>query len=177
MALAYRYPPLARAFHWLTVALVAVMFVLGFWITVFEPKDEAFKLLLYAIHESTGVAIFVLVLLRLLRRVANPPAPLPSRVPAMFRFAAHVNHALLYLMLLVQPVLGFLDTNAWGFPLTWAGLVTLPSPIGHDESIAPLLSALHWYGALLLLALIAAHLMGVFYHGVIRRDGVVQRML
>ena len=110
-------------------------------------RTQAFKQLLYDIHESTGVAIFALVLLRLLHRVASPPAPLPSRVPRAMRFAAHANHALLYAMLLVQPVLGFLDTNAWGFPLTWAGLVRLPSPIGHNETIAPLLSALHWYGA------------------------------
>lgn len=175
--MAYRYPPAARGLHWLTVALVAAMFGLGAWITAFEPKDQAFKQLLYDIHESTGVAIFALVLLRLLHRVASPPAPLPSRVPRAMRFAAHANHALLYAMLLVQPVLGFLDTNAWGFPLTWAGLVRLPSPIGHNEKIAPLLSALHWYGALLLLALIAAHLLGAAHHGLIRRDGVVQRML
>lgn len=175
--MAYRYPAAARWMHWLTVALVLIMFVVGFWMTSFEPKDENFKYLLYDIHESTGVVIFVLVLLRLLRRVSNPPAPLPSRVPGLFRFAAHANHALLYAMLLIQPVLGFLDTNAWGFPVTWARLVPLPSPIGKNEAIAPLLSDLHWYGAMLLLVLIAAHLCGALYHGVVRRDGVVQRML
>ena len=175
--MAYRYPPAARGLHWLTVALVVAMLVLGTWIAAFEPKNAAFKQLLYDIHESTGVAIFVIVLLRLLRRMANPPAPLPSRVPRVVRFAAHANHALLYTLLLVQPVLGFLDTNAWGFPVTWVGLVRLPSPIGHDEKVAPLLSTLHWYGALLLVALIAAHVLGAAYHGLIRRDGVVRRML
>jgi cytochrome b561 len=175
--MAYRYPATARALHWLTVALLVVMFVLGAWITAFEPKDEAFKFLLYDIHESTGIALFAIVLLRLLRRLADPPAPLPSRLPGVVRLAAHANHALLYLMLLVQPVVGFLATNAWGFPVTWAGLVPLPSPIGHDEHVAPALSTLHWYGALLLLALIGAHLLGAAYHGLIRRDGVVQRML
>lgn len=173
----YRYPPAARTMHWLTVALVALMFVLGIWMTLFEPKNEDFKLRLYDVHQSTGVVLFVVVLLRLLRRLGNLPAPLPSRLPAAVRFAAHANHTLLYMMLLVQPVVGFLDTNAWGFPLTWAGLVTLPSPIGHDETVAPVLSAIHWYGALLLLALIGAHLLGAAYHGLIRRDGVVQRML
>jgi cytochrome b561 len=175
--MAYRYPPGARWLHWLTAALVLVMFVVGLWMTWFEPKDEAFKFLLYDIHESTGVVLFVLVLLRLLRRLANPPAPLPRGVGGAIRFAAHANHALLYAVLLIQPVLGFLDTNAWGFPVVWAGLVSLPSPIGKNEALAPLLSDLHWYGALLLVVLIGAHLCGAFYHGVIRRDGVVQRML
>lgn len=175
--MAYRYPPAARWFHWITVALVLVIATLGLWMTYLEPKDEAFKFLLYDIHQSTGAVLFVLVLLRLLRRLAIPPAPLPLRLPALVRFAARTNHALLYTMLLIQPVLGFLDTNAWGFPLHWARLVEIPSPLGRNEAIAPILSALHWYGAALLLVLIAAHLCGVFYHGAIRRDGVLRRML
>jgi cytochrome b561 len=173
----YRYPPAARWLHWITAALVVVMFTFGIWIGHFEPKDEAFKLRLYAIHESTGVVVFVLVLGRLLRRLANPPAPLPSDLPGHVRIAARTNHALLYAVLLIQPVIGFLDTNAWGFPLQWAGLIEIPSPIGKNEALAPILSTLHWIGAIALLLLIAAHLGGAFYHGVIRRDGVVRRML
>jgi len=175
--MAYRYPPTARWLHWLTAVLVLTMIVLGVWVVYFEPKDESFKFLIYDIHESTGVVLFVLVLLRLLRRLGNPPAPLPRNVPKLFRFAAHANHALLYVVLLVQPVIGFLTTNAWGFPLQWARLVPIPSPLGKDEMLAPILSDLHFYGGALLVLLIGAHLSGAFYHGVIRRDGVVQRML
>jgi cytochrome b561 len=80
-------------------------------------------------------------------------------------------------VLLIQPVIGFLATNAWGFPLVWAHLVPIPSPVGKNEPLATILSGVHWYGALLLVLLIGAHLGGAFYHGVIRRDGVVQRML
>jgi cytochrome b561 len=175
--ISYRYPPAARWLHWVTAALVVIMFTFGVWIVHFEPEHEAFKLRLYTIHESTGVVVFLLVLARLLRRLANPPAPLPLHVPGHFRTAARANHALLYAVLLMQPVIGFLDTNAWGFPLQWAGLIEIPSPIGKNEALAPILSGLHWFGAMALLLLIAAHLGGVFYHGVVRRDGVVQRML
>jgi cytochrome b561 len=175
--ISYRYPPAARWLHWITVVLVVVMFTFGVWIVQFEPQDEALKLRLYAIHESTGVVLFVLVLVRLLRRLVNPPAPLPATVPGHIRLAARANHALLYAVLLMQPVIGFLDTNAWGFPLQWAGLIEIPSPIGKNEALAPILNGLHWFGAMALLLLIAAHLGGVFYHGVVRRDGVVQRML
>jgi cytochrome b561 len=53
----------------------------------------------------------------------------------------------------------------------------IPSPLSKDEALAPILSDLHLTGAVLLLLLIGAHLAGAFFHGVIRRDGVVQRML
>lgn len=173
----YRYPITARWFHWITVVLLIVLATAGVWGTSFEPKDEALKDLLSDIHESTGVALFVIVVLRLLRRMANPPAPLPSRLPRTVRFASRTNHALLYAMLLVQPVIGFLDTNAWGFPVTWARLVPIPSPIGHNESIAPWLSSMHEWGAIVFAALVTAHLGGAAYHGLIRRDGVVRRMI
>jgi cytochrome b561 len=176
-AMAYRYPPLARKLHWGTAVLVAIMFVLGFWITWFEPKNEAFKFALYDMHESTGALLFVLVLARLVRRITNPPAPLPPSVPTLFRAAARANHLLLYVMLLLQPVLGFFATNAWGFPFRWARLLPIPSPLGKNEALAPILSELHLAGAILLLLLIGAHLGGAFFHGVIRRDGIVQRML
>jgi cytochrome b561 len=92
---AYRYTPLARKLHWTTAVLLAIMIVLGFWITWFEPKNEALKFALYDVHESTGALLFVLVLARLLRRISDPPAPLPPTVPKMFRAAARANHLLL----------------------------------------------------------------------------------
>ena len=39
-----RYAPAARAMHWLTAAIVAVVIVVGVWIHYFEPADEPFKL-------------------------------------------------------------------------------------------------------------------------------------
>jgi cytochrome b561 len=175
--MAYRYPPLARKLHWATAVLVAIMIVLGFWITWFEPKNEALKFALYDVHESTGALLFVLVFARLARRISDPPTLLPPIVPKVFRAAAQANHLLLYAMLLLQPVLGFLATNAWGFPFRWARLLPIPSPLGKDQALAPVLSDLHLAGAVLLLLLIGAHLGGAFFHGLIRRDGVVQRML
>ena len=175
--MSYRYPPAARWLHWTTAALVGVLIVVGVWMMYFEPKDEVLKFALYDIHQSVGVVVFVVVALRLLRRLTNPPAPLPSRIPGSFRFAAHANHTLLYAVLLIQPVSGFLDTNAWGFPLHWARLFEIPSPIGENKALAPVLSDLHRYGAASLVLLVGAHVCGAFYHGVIRRDGVVQRML
>ncbi len=121
----FRYGLAARFFHWATALLVLVMFVFGIWISKFEPKDEAFKMQLYNLHESFGILLFVLVLFRLLVRFGNPPAALEDQ-PALIRFGAHANHVLLYVLLLVQPVLGFLDTNAWGFPVKWFGLFSCP---------------------------------------------------
>lgn len=172
-----RYAVSSRWLHWLTVVLVAVVIVFGIWIRYFEPADPPFKLRLYNIHESFGVIVFLLTLIRLINRYRHPPPPLPAGTPGVVRFAAHVSHMALYALLLLMPVIGFLATNAWGFPLSVFGVVPLPVPVGKDEELAKLLSFLHWCGAIAIGSLIFAHLMGVIYHTYIRRDGLLRRML
>ncbi len=95
----FRYGPTARFFHWTTVILVVVMFALGAWIKDFEPQNKAFKLELLNLHQSFGVLLFVVVVLRLFVRVGNPP-PLLSDQPALIRVGSRLNHYALYAMLL-----------------------------------------------------------------------------
>jgi cytochrome b561 len=116
------------------------------------------------------------VLIRLLNRYLNPPPPLPADTPAAIRLAAHVNHWALYALLVLMPIIGFLATNAWGFPLSVFGVLPLPIPLGKNEEIAKILSLVHWSGAVTIILLICGHLAGVIYHTFIRRDGLLQRM-
>ncbi|MFC7541514.1 cytochrome b/b6 domain-containing protein [Siccirubricoccus deserti] len=72
------YNTISKWFHWITVALMAVALPVGFVIQHITDKDEgATKLVFYAIHESAGVTLFVVVLLRLLWRLRHPAPPLP----------------------------------------------------------------------------------------------------
>ena len=172
-----RYTPTARWLHWLTLAVLLAVAVLGTWITGFEPADEALKLRLYALHESLGFTLLPLTLLRLAWRAGHPPPPLPEGLAPPQRLAAQATHLALYLLLLGQPLVGLLATNAWGFPFSWFGLLPIPSPVGKDEALAPLLSTLHWYGALALGGLVALHLAAALWHQLVRRDGLLRRML
>jgi cytochrome b561 len=176
MTPALRYTATSRWLHWLTAALLAVIIPVGIWIHYFEPADEAFKLRLYNVHESLGVIVFVIALIRLLNRYLNPPPPLPADIPAFIRLAAQVSHAALYALLVLMPIIGFLATNAWGFPLSVFGVLPLPVPVGKDEDIAKILSLLHLCGAVTIILLIFGHLTGVIYHTFIRRDGLLHRM-
>jgi cytochrome b561 len=175
--MSYRYSPAARALHWLTVLLVFAMFGLGVAMVYLVPDSDPWSHRLYNTHESLGVVILALMVLRLLRRWLHPPAPLPHHVPRIFHVVGHGNHVLLYLLLLAQPVVGLLADNADGFPVVWFEVLKLPMLIGKHEALANALATLHWYGAVLIGLLIGAHIGGALYHAVIRRDGVAQRML
>ncbi len=154
-----------------------VIIVAGLWISYFEPADQAFKLRLYNLHESLGVVVFVMALARIVYRRLHPPPPLPPDTPPLIHLCAHVTHVALYALLLLMPIIGFLATNAWGFPLSLFGVLPLPSPIGKDEALAQWLSLFHWCGAIAIILLIGGHLGGVVYHTFIRRDGLLKRMI
>jgi len=177
MSVIARYTAPARLLHWTTALLIIVVAFLGLWLAYFRPQEEGFKLRLYNIHESLGVVIWILTLARIVYRYRHPPPPLPDDTPALIRFAAHVSHLGLYGLLILLPILGFLATNAWGFPLKVFGLLPLPSPIGKDEALAKIFSTLHWCGALAGALLLAGHIGGVIYHTFIRKDGLLRRML
>jgi cytochrome b561 len=172
-----RYAPAMRVIHWLTALLVLALFILGGWIVYAEPADEALKDQLYNLHQSIGMTVWVLVLIRIVVRLATGAPKLSADTPAFVRVLATLNHLALYLVLLAQPLIGLADTNAWGFPLIWFGLFRVPSPVGKlADAAAQQLSDLHWFGALALLLLLGAHVAGAIYHGLIRRDGVVRHM-
>jgi len=173
----YRYSLTHRIIHWLTALAILEQAVMGVWITQFEPADEKFKFLLYDIHQNIGFTLLPLTLLRLWLRRRNPPAPLPDGTPGPLRFAANANHAALYLALVGMPLLGVADTEAWGFPFVWLGVIPIPSPFGQNEALAPVFSNLHWLGAIALGLAILAHIGGALFHALIRHDGVFQRMV
>jgi cytochrome b561 len=173
----FRYNPTHRTLHWVTAAAVLLQAVLGLWITQFEPASEDFKFLLYDIHENIGFTLLPITLARLGLRWRHPPARLPDGTPAFIEFAAGANHASLYLALIGMPILGVLATTAWGFPFTWLKLVPIPVPIGKNEEWATVFSFLHWLAAIALVLAVLAHISGALYHTLIRRDGVLRRML
>ena len=59
-------------------------------------------------------------------------------MPGALKLVARLNHAALCLWLLTMPVVGFVATNAWGFPLIWFGLQVMQ---GTSELASPDMAA------------------------------------
>ena len=173
-----QYSVVAKWFHWVTVGLMAIALPMGFVIQ--HVKDDS-KMAFYAIHESAGLTILFVAVARLVWRLRNPPPAHPSDLPAPMRIAAAAVHHLLYLMLILQPILGFVATNAWGFPMrgqtAYLGFIDLPKFMETNEALAGAVQAAHVYGGWLIAFLLLAHIGGAVFHHAIRRDGTLMRMI
>lgn len=173
-----QYTALAKWFHWLTVPPMAIALLSGLVIRFI--KDDA-KMGFYALHESLGLVILLLAIARLVWRGLATPPLLPDHIPRNLRLAAASVHHALYVILIVQPLLGFLATNAYGFPQQGAtaflGFIDLPKFMEPWEGLAVVLHWMHSLLGWLLIPLLAAHVGGAIYHHALRRDGTLLRML
>ena len=163
----------SRFLHWLTAALLLLSFGLGLSMTRFIGDDM--KLRVYGWHEWVGLTIFAATIGRLLWRLTHPAPPLS--LPGIERIASKLTYAGIYGILLVQPIVGWVMSTAFGFPVVYLGLIPLPQPVEVDRALAERLQGVHFALAMALVALFAAHIGGVLYHHLIRKDGVLRRML
>jgi cytochrome b561 len=169
-----RYGAVAQLFHWAIVALVITQFVLA---QRAEGLSPVAKIGVLATHKSVGITILGLALLRLIWRLFNPVPPLPSDAPRWQERAAHVSHFLLYALLFITPVLGWLMSSARAFSVSWFGLVTLPDFIEPNRAAFERLHAAHEAMAKTLAVLALVHVAAALKHHFIDRDDVLRRML
>ncbi|MBM3486933.1 MAG: cytochrome b [Alphaproteobacteria bacterium] len=169
-----RYGATAQLFHWLTVVLLAGSFALGLSMVDLDLSPR--KLELYAWHKWIGVTVLGGTALRLGWRLLRPPPDLPP-MPAWQCRLARLGHAALYALLLAVPVAGWAMSSALGVPVVWLGLVTLPDLVAADEATGEALRRVHALLARALLVLIAVHVAAALHHALVRRDGVLARML
>lgn len=166
----------ARLFHWLTAFLIIVMFAMGWYMADLEFTDPE-KFRLYQIHKSLGITIFVIAVVRLVWRLTHKAPPWPAHMSSLERFAAAGAHWALYGLILLQPVIGVLQSNAANFPIVFWDKVELPTLIGPNEWLGDALAWAHYILAVGLAGLILLHVAAALRHHVLLKDDVLRNMM
>jgi cytochrome b561 len=151
------------------------IFVLAFSIDFASSKEEAVALI--QLHRSFGITVGVVTLGRLVWRQFAQFPNWPADMPQAMRLAAQWSEYALYALLLTQPILGLLHTNAQGDRVNLFFVGQLPPLIGQNRPLAKQLLAAHKTVGLLLLGLIALHALAALYHHFWRRDDTLRAML
>jgi cytochrome b561 len=164
-----------RFLHWLTLFLFVAIFVLAFSIDFASSREQ--EVVLTQLHRSFGLTVWVVMLGRLVWRQFSRFPNWPPDMPQAMRFAAQWSEYALYALVLIQPILGLLQTNARGDRVDLFFLGQLPPLIGMDRALAKQLLEVHVTVGLLLLGLIALHTAAALYHHFWRRDDTLEAML
>jgi cytochrome b561 len=169
------FDPTTRLLHWLTFGLITLVFVLAFSIDFTTSRASHTALL--QLHRSFGVTVWAVILVRLVWRQFAKFPNWPTDMPQPMRLAAKGSEYALYALLLAQPILGLLQTNARGDRVDLFFLGQLPALIGQDRPLAWQLLAVHETVGFLLIGLIALHISAALFHHFWRRDDTLTAML
>ena len=170
-----RYTAVAQFFHWGMALLIAGLLSLGFVMTDMPLSPE--KLQFYSWHKWAGVTVFMLVWLRLLWRVIHPPPAYPNSMSLTMQRLAHLGHVLLYGLMVVTPISGWLLSSAKGVQTVWFGVVPLPDLLEKDKALGHWLHEVHESLNIFLLCLLAGHVAASLKHHWMDGDDVLRRML
>ena len=179
-----KYTRTAMALHWLVAALLMSNIAL-IWLVDAVPEERIRGVI--DTHKSIGITVLGLAVLRLLWRFTHQPPELAGSLARWERRAAHVAHGLLYALIFLMPLSGWMHDSAWKdastHPMQLFGLVPWPR-ISWIMSIEPvtkemlhdMLGALHQWGGFVLYALVALHVGGALKHQWVDKEKELQRI-
>ncbi len=168
------YGLVSRANHWLTAIIFIALLTIGLYMTGLEPSDDKFAL--YALHKSMGIAIFVLMLLRLIWLKVSPN---PQQI-SHNKFEHILGHAvkgLLYLAMLGMPISGWIMSNSGGHDVSFFTFFTLPHIVAEHELINTISGFMHRTFGTILVAIVLLHIAGALKHHFVYKDVTLLRML
>ncbi len=175
------YDPLSRAFHWFTAIVVVITFILGpggFGQLMRQGIDPATHSDIVW-HESLGILVLVLTVLRLLWNAMRPATPQFAMAKWMHTTAKLVGFAM-WTLLLALPITALLALGSASHPLTLLGGVR----VDHMPFIANSMTAklvgwgeVHQFLGDVIIWLAGLHAAAAIYHHVVLKDGVLLAML
>lgn len=170
------YGAISQLMHWITVALVILAWFLGQFDDIF-PKGAARAASLF-VHNSAGLAVIAILVLRLFWRFADPPPPIEHTIlGAWLDRVGRLVHYVLYALLIAAPISGIVLQFARGDSLPIFGLTEIVSPWTRDRAFSRSVKEIHEVVANALIILAALHAAAALTHHWVLRDRTLVRML
>ncbi len=169
------YDRVSISLHWITAILVVGLYLLA-EIWGFLEKGTPPRHALQALHVSLGLVLTVVIALRIPWR-AFAGRRLPQATPGLLGYAGTAVHYLLYVLLIIQIVLGFLFRWAQDESLSFFGLFTIPSPFVFSTEQRHNFGELHETIGTLIIIIAAGHMAAALFHYYVFHDSVLGRMI
>lgn len=169
------YRPSQRALHWIMALLILPMIAAGF-VMVQQGLPRAVQNTLFVLHKNIGLVVLILAVLRVGVAWRSPALPLPGHLPRWQRLVAKASHGLLYALMLIMPLSGYIRVRAGGFPIELMDRLGLPTLVPKSDALASAAKAVHEFGAYAIAALLVLHIAAGLHHALILRDGIWGRI-
>ena len=168
-----RYHPALVALHWLLALMIGGALIIGSQIMAETPNSDPAKIGMLRNHMIIGIAILVLMIIRLVVRLrSKTPPQADAGHPALNTLGAETHRAL-YIIIFLMVASGMGISILAGLP----DIVFFGSGAPLPQTFNGLLPrSAHGVLAKLLAVLIVGHAAAALYHQFVRKDGLLSRM-
>ena len=171
-----RYGRVSRFLHWTIAILFISLIPIGIFSSMI-PEETSYRNAYYVVHKTIGVTVFLLVIVRLVwNKISKRPA-LDNTLTPTEKKLAHRAHNILYFMLLVIPVTGFMMTSYHGYG-TFFFFWELP-PLWEQSNVYQIWGGFHKYLLpYVVYIILGAHVLGALKHQFVdKHDSAFKRMV
>jgi cytochrome b561 len=172
----YTYSRFSKVLHWLSALLIFALFGVGFWMVDLSYYDAGYQLAPHY-HNSIGITLGGLILVRVLWRIRNTkPSALASH-STLEKSLSYIAHLLLYLLIFSVLIVGYLISTEDGRGIEVFNWFTLPSIGKLFDDQVDIAGNLHRWLAYTLITLSSLHGIAAFKHHYYDKDETLKRML
>lgn len=165
------YSAVAVALHWLIALLIIANVLIG--IAFKYHVAGAFPL-----HQSIGLTVLGLSVLRVIWRLGHPWLPLPATMPGWEKAAAISTFVAFYFLILAIPLLGWAAVSAHARGTSeWFGVAVPKLPVAQDHETGEQLGNLHMFLAWSAVALVVLHVAGAIKNSYLQKNHELTRMI
>ncbi len=166
----------AKALHWVAAAVILLLLGHGWWMTHLAPRPD--RLAHYSGHAALGYDLLALTVLRLLWRWTHQVPVLPADLKRWERFAVHLGHGGLYVLMLAASLSGWALAGTFRVPMNrdLLGVTIPPIATGGDRSLHELFEQSHTILSYLLALFVLFHIAGALRHHFVKHNDVLRRM-
>ena len=166
-----KYGLISKSFHWYMAGIILFVLLLG---NLSEHTPKEYYGLLMLVHNSLGIILFGLVILRLLWRWSNTK---PEKINKN-RFQNSLSNFVFFIFyfgMFMAPITGYVLTNIEGKDVSFFG-VELISVIGRNSEYMKLSHNFHGIAGDMLLYAFVLHFIAALYHHYIKKDQTLKRI-
>ena len=166
------YGIISKALHWLSAIILLIQIPLGFYLVDLDFGKE--RITIENIHVTLGLAVFYLIIVRLVNNILNPT---PKLEPSIFkgqRILAQLNHVLLYVTILSITISGIFKKLFNGETLI---IFFKKIKINDNFEQAELFYEIHVLSNYLMIGLIALHISAVIIHKFFFNENLLKKIL
>ena len=170
-----RFGKFTQAIHWVTAILVLAAFIYGPGGSE-QRVYAASRDLGRQIHETLGLCVFALLVVRVLWRLVDQ-RPQPEDLPRWMALSAKALQGGLYLLLIAVPMTAIMGAWLEGHPLTLIAGVTIGPWVTLSHDTGASISEIHTLLGDAIVWLAGFHAVAALYHHFILKDRVLVSML